>query len=172
MLIVFGGLPGAGKTTIARALAERLKAVYLRIDSIEQAIRESTDRLSETDLGPEGYFVACELAADNLKMGRTVVTDSVNPDSVTREAYRAVAKTEKVGSLEVEVICSDKSEHRKRIETRKSDIAGLVLPTWQSVVAREYENWDRPRLVLDTSLHTAQECLEKIMSNLPEPDSN
>jgi predicted kinase len=136
MLIVFGGLPGTGKTTIARALGERLKAVYLRIDSIEQAIRASSVLPPQAEVSPEGYFVACHLAADNLRMGRTVITDSVNPDSVTRDAYKAVAENQNVGFLEVEVVCSDKAEHRKRIETRKSDIAGLVLPTWQSVVAR------------------------------------
>lgn len=39
MLIVFGGLPGTGKSTIARALARALRATYLRVDVIEQAIR-------------------------------------------------------------------------------------------------------------------------------------
>lgn len=38
MLVVFGGLPGAGKTTISRALAQRVGATYLRIDLVEQAI--------------------------------------------------------------------------------------------------------------------------------------
>jgi predicted kinase len=41
MLIVFSGLPGVGKTTIARELACSLAAVYLRIDSIEQALRQA-----------------------------------------------------------------------------------------------------------------------------------
>ena len=35
MLTVLSGLPGVGKTTIARELARSLAAVYLRIDSIE-----------------------------------------------------------------------------------------------------------------------------------------
>ncbi|MGO8655704.1 AAA family ATPase, partial [Rhizobium ruizarguesonis] len=39
MLIIVGGLPGSGNTTIARALAERLNAVHVRVDTIEQAIR-------------------------------------------------------------------------------------------------------------------------------------
>jgi predicted kinase len=39
MLVVFGGLPGAGKTTIARALARLREAVHVRIDTIEQALR-------------------------------------------------------------------------------------------------------------------------------------
>ncbi len=41
MLIVFSGLPGTGKTTIANDLAATTGAVYLRIDTIEQAIRNS-----------------------------------------------------------------------------------------------------------------------------------
>lgn len=40
-LIVLSGLPGAGKSTIARALAEAIGAAWLRIDTIEMAIRES-----------------------------------------------------------------------------------------------------------------------------------
>jgi predicted kinase len=41
MLIIFGGLPATGKTTIARELARQLGAVHVRIDSIEQAIWDS-----------------------------------------------------------------------------------------------------------------------------------
>jgi N-acetylglutamate synthase-like GNAT family acetyltransferase len=40
-LIVFGGLSGSGKPSIARELARDTGAMWLRIDSIEQAIRES-----------------------------------------------------------------------------------------------------------------------------------
>jgi len=41
MLVILGGLPGSGKTTLAKELAKHLKAVHVRIDSIEQAIKES-----------------------------------------------------------------------------------------------------------------------------------
>ena len=39
--ISFSGLPGVGKTTIARELARQIGAVHLSIDTIEQAIRSS-----------------------------------------------------------------------------------------------------------------------------------
>jgi predicted kinase len=41
MLVVVSGLPGVGKTTIARDLAVSMNALHLRIDSIEQALRNA-----------------------------------------------------------------------------------------------------------------------------------
>ena len=41
ILVVLGGLPGVGKSTVARALLARWPVVYMRIDTIEQALRES-----------------------------------------------------------------------------------------------------------------------------------
>jgi predicted kinase len=52
-LIVFGGLPGTGKTTIARELTRRLGATYLRIDAIEQTLRGAGHAV-----GPMGYVIA------------------------------------------------------------------------------------------------------------------
>ena len=62
MLIILSGLPGVGKTTIARELAEATDAMHLRIDSIEQALRRSGYRVEG-----EGYDVAYAVAQDNLR---------------------------------------------------------------------------------------------------------
>lgn len=43
MLITFGGLPGTGKTTIAKQLSRRISATYLRIDTLEQGLRTIPD---------------------------------------------------------------------------------------------------------------------------------
>lgn len=147
MLISFGGLPGTGKTTVARALAQRLGAVHVRLDTIEQAMRSC--HVLKADVGPAGYVVAYGVAEDNLRIGRIVVADTVNPVQATRDAWLDVARRAGVRAVEVEVICSDAVEHRRRVETRTTDIMDLQLPTWQAVVDRHYENWDREHIVVD-----------------------
>ena len=148
MLIILSGLPGVGKTTIAREVARRLGAVHLRIDSIEQAIRESGIATSVDDAG---YRVAYAVAEEHLRLGRRVVADSVNPWPITRDAWADVAKRAGCPALEIELLCSDPEEHRRRVERRTPDIPGFVLPTWQEVVDRDYRPWNRDRLVVDTA---------------------
>ncbi len=160
MLIVFGGLPGTGKSTIARQLAERRAAVYLRIDTIEQAIRDAGVLAGE--VGPAGYVVANALAEANLAIGRTVVTDAVNPIAVTRDVWREIAARTGAQLIEVEVTCSDPDEHRRRVEGRASDITGLVQPTWHEVVARAYEAWDAPHLIVDTARLDPDDAIAEI----------
>ena len=164
MLIILGGLPGTGKTTIARELARQLGAVHVRIDSIEQAIRESG--VVAVSLDEAGYRVGYAVAEDNLRLGHTAIADSVNPLSVTRNAWVEVATRVGVDFVEVEITCSDPQEHRRRVETRMPDIPGLRSPTWSEVVARDYEPWNRERTVIDTAHASPEHSVETLRANL------
>jgi predicted kinase len=148
VLIVFGGLPGVGKTAIGRELARELRAVFVRIDSIEVALHESGRLAGAMD--DAGYRVAYAIAEDNLRGGHTVIADCVNPLLITRQAWRAVASRAGSAILEVEIVCSDPVEHRRRVETRGTDFPGWTL-TWQEVVERNYEPWDRGHVRLDSA---------------------
>jgi predicted kinase len=164
MLYIFGGLPGTGKSTLAQRLARDRRAVHLRIDTIEQALRDARASVS----GPEGYLVAYQVAADNLRLGLAVVADSVNPLAITRAAWRDVAAGTGAPFAEIEVVCSNEAEHRRRVEARTSDIAGLRLPTWDDVVHREYEPWESTHLVIDTATATVEESVAAILAISPQ----
>ncbi len=164
MLIILGGLPGVGKTTIARELARQLSAVHLRIDSIEQAILNS--EAHRRPVGDAGYLVAYAVAFDNLKIGRTVIADSVNPISITREAWVDVARRAQVNSIEIEIVCSDASEHQRRVETRTADIPGSKLPTWQDVITRHYQLWEHEHIVVDTAAFSIEQAVESLRERL------
>lgn len=150
MLIVFSGLPGTGKTTIARELAGRIAAVYLRIDVIEQTLRDAG-----VAPGASGYGVANALALSNLQLGRTVVADCVNPVQESRVAWQETAATAGVALANIQVVCSDAREHQRRVETREGDISGLTPPSWPSVLKHDYEAWSSKPFSIDTSLMSA-----------------
>ncbi|MEE6167136.1 MULTISPECIES: AAA family ATPase [unclassified Mycolicibacterium] len=154
VLVVLSGLPGVGKTTVARRVSSAVGAVHVRLDTIEAALTASgvVDRAGGWAAVPDaGYRVAYAVTADFLTAGRDVVADSVNPLAVTRQAWADTARAAEALLIEVEVICSDRELHRRRVESRSSDIAGLTVPTWQQVEARAYEPWNRQVLRVDTA---------------------
>jgi predicted kinase len=160
-LVVFGGLPGVGKTTIASRLAAEIGAVYLRIDVIEMALHNEG-----VEVEGQGYAVAYGLAESNLRLGLTVVADSVNPIPVTRDAWRAVAARAGGRLVEVEVICSDAAAHRRRVEERVTDLPGFVQPTWAEVVDRDYQPRHDDRLVIDTATLSAEAGVERVLARI------
>ncbi len=161
MLVVFSGLPGVGKTTIARELARATGAVHVRIDSIEQALRAAG-----WDVHGEGYSAAQAVAEDNLRLDRIVVADCVNPWPLTRQAWRSVAERVGVRAVDVEIVCSDLDEHRRRVESRAADRPGHPLPTWPEVIARDYRAWDSERLVIDTAQLDVEQSVRMILSGV------
>src|SRR5690348_14073521 len=104
MLIIFGGLPGTGKTTISKIIAKRLNAVYLRVDTIEQALINVDGYPDSLIVGSEGYLISYALARENLALGLNVVADSVNPIAITRQDWQQVAKQSKSDFIEIELI--------------------------------------------------------------------
>lgn len=166
MLIILGGLPGTGKTTIAKALAKKLQAIYLRIDSIEEALKNSSNNNIEKLDGPEGYMAAYAVAKDNLLNGLTVVADSVNPVELSRSLWRESAVQINKPYIEIEIICSDKKLHQQRVESRTADIPGKILPTWQDVLDRDYEAWTSKKLTIDTAVESIESCVDKIIHQL------
>ncbi|MET9239488.1 AAA family ATPase [Nonomuraea sp. NPDC003709] len=164
MLIVIGGLPATGKTTLARLLAARIGAVHVRIDTIEQAIVRSG--LARHPIGPAGYVVGYALAEEHLRQGLTVIAESVNPLGVTRDAWREVGVKAGVPVTEVEVVCSDPAEHRHIVTSRSIDIPDLRPPDWREVVEREYEPWERERVLVDTAGQAPEESLDALLRSL------
>ena len=164
VLLVLGGLPGTGKTTIARAWAAQRHAAHVRVDTIEQALLRPGERDGSAP-GPEGYAAAYAVAADQLRLGIDVVADSVNPLVVTREAWQHVARRAGARLLQVELSCAEQ-EHQRRVESREADITGHRLPDWSQVLAHDYQPWPEADLSLDTTDRPATELVDRINASL------
>lgn len=162
-LFIFSGLPGTGKTTLSHLLATRFGAAHIRIDTIEKALRD----LCSLDVQGEGYRLAYRVASDILNAGVSVIADSCNPIELTRREWERVAVAADSQYVNVEVICSDAVEHRRRVETRYSMIPGARIPSWPEVESREYHDWTVERIVIDSAGKTERECINELLSQLP-----
>jgi len=161
-LYVFSGLPGVGKTTLARGLCHANGYTYLRIDTLEQGLRTLTGLPVEV----EGYRLSQRIAADNLNLGTSVVADCVNPISLSRHEWMDVAQRTHTTCVCIEVVCTDLDEHRYRIEQRSADIEGLQLPTWDDVQHRNYEPWSTDVVRIDTAGRTPEDALQQMLDRL------
>jgi predicted kinase len=172
ILFIFSGLPGSGKSTLSRCIAKEYGALYLQIDTIEQGLRD----LCNFDVEAEGYRLAYRIAADNLKLGHNVVADSCNPINITRIEWENVARENNSIFFNIEITCSDKNEHRKRVETRTSEIDNLKLPTWEDIGNREYHPWNIEIITIDTAdksiNNSFKELDKKICNYLTNPMKN
>lgn len=139
-VIVVGGLPGTGKTTLSRALVPELRAAYLRVDVVETPLERAG-----VSVGPLGYEIVRDVARSNVRLGVSVVVDLVNPLPITRRIWRDLAAETGADLVVLECYLPDPDEHRRRVQQRRPDIEGHIVPTWDDVVSREYAPWDADR---------------------------
>jgi predicted kinase len=162
VLFIFSGLPAVGKSTIAKYVAKKHKAIYLRIDTIEQGLRD----LCNVKVQGEGYRLAYRLAAENLNLGINVVADSCNPIDLTRNEWEEIALRNDGRFINIEIVCSDKEEHKSRVETRSCEIENLKLPVWKDVENRAYHPWKKERIVIDTANRSIEVCVKELFNKI------
>ncbi|MEP1124509.1 MAG: AAA family ATPase [Ilumatobacter sp.] len=166
MLVVVGGLPGVGKTTIAAALARRTGANFVRIDAIETGIALASG--SSSTVGASGYVVGHQVVRSMLVEGMDVIVDAVNPVAAARQGWIDLGVEFGVDVLTVEVVCSDVDLHRRRVESRSPNLPGHVMPTWEDVTRLSYEPWPEADIVVD-SADVERDLVEVIASRLRRP---
>jgi len=119
--------------------------------------------LTDSQIGGMGYQVGYLLARENLSLGLSVVADCVNPWELPRANWPESATNLNLPYIEIEVICSNVDEHRRRVEGRVSDIEGLSLPSWSQACERDYHPWPDANLRLDTAHLTAEESVLQVL---------
>jgi uncharacterized protein len=166
LLLLLGGLPASGKSTVARALAGRLALVPVNSDVVRKRLaglaptarRAAGDHagLYTAAASAATYAALLDAARDWLTRGVSVALDASFRHAADRAA--AVALADELGVPWLAVECQAATDTtRARLAARAADPAAVSDADWAvyQQLATEWEPWtDLPaarRLVVDTS---------------------
>ena len=152
-LIIFSGLPGTGKSTLAESMGKDLGIPVFAKDWLEATLVRSglQPTTEEKSLGFAGYELLTLLAERQFMLEQSVILDSVAASQSIRKTWRHLAQQYHADCRVIECICSDETLHRSRLQERKRRIPGWHELEWSEVerVKRYYSAWEGERLVLD-----------------------
>jgi predicted kinase len=130
-LIAFKGLPGTGKSTLARALAQELRWPLIDKDDIKDMLDGHTP-----EAGGLAYDALFNLVRRQALLGLDVICDSPLTFERGYTRLREIAGETGATLFIVESTCSDEQVWLERIEARKT----LSLPTHHQTDWQEFQS--------------------------------
>ncbi|EOS8555221.1 AAA family ATPase [Vibrio vulnificus] len=161
-LFIFSGLPAVGKSTLAQLLSKRMRIPYIRIDTLEQGLRD----LCQMNVEGQGYQLSYRIVQDNLSLGLSVISDSCNTLEFVRREWESTARKSGAKFVHIEILCSDPKEHKFRAINRKSTVINLKPPSWEQIQDRAYESWSSDVIKIDTAGKSVDSSLEELLAEL------
>jgi predicted kinase len=134
-LIVFSGLPGTGKSTLAEALGKSLGIPVFTRDWLEATLWKHGLKAAANNrsLGFISYELMMVLAERQFMLDQSVILDSVAGLRAIRVAWSELAERYGADRRVIECICSDEAVHRSRLAGRKRNIPGWHELEWSEV---------------------------------------
>jgi predicted kinase len=161
MLVLIAGLPGTGKTTVARAFAEESGAIHLNSDALRRQLGLMGHYTPEAK--QKVYDALLDNARDALLKGQTVVVDSTFYNDKVRSVFRQLAHDCQVPLRWVELRAKETTLQQRLQQTRPDSEADYQV---YLDIRRQFEPLPDERLVIDTDEETAQTAAQKISQYL------
>jgi predicted kinase len=131
-LLLLSGLPGCGKSTLARQLALALSIPLFAKDRFQSLLRRRGLAGRAT---ADGYYLLLDMADEQLGLGVSVILDAVFPQEGFRQEATRLAERHGARMRPIYCFCSDEATWRQRLAHRNPN----ATPHWSPVGWDEVE---------------------------------
>jgi predicted kinase len=163
--VAVGGVPGAGKSTLAEGLARELRAPVFSMDWQMGAL-VPFGALRPDNQGPLPKMMTAAAMARQLQLGQDAILDVLLASVDERQCLREIAEGLDAAFVGVECQCSDEQVHRSRVEGRSRGIPGWAATvTWEHVqrMRERWEPWPEPHIVVDSAVEPPGMVLRRVV---------
>lgn len=161
-LILMAGMPGSGKTTLARLVSRQMGVPVFAKDRVQRVLRDHN--LAEPSSG-DGYYIILDLADEQLALGVTCILDATFPLDHFRTVASEIAARHHARFCAVYCHCSDDAVWRVRMSDRVQYVPGWKPVGWDDVLKMRayYQPWNENALQVD-SLYSPEENLPRVVA--------
>lgn len=168
-LVIFSGLPGVGKSTLATRLARELRRPLLCIDDVIGEVPENVG----VEFWDSKVAILLNLVETQLKLGLDVIADSV---FMNMDRYHAQASARKYDArfLPIYVFVSDENAWKERVTTRYNELNIPEAVTWENIQhqRQRFRAWEPDTALFIDSLNPFEQNYAKVLGFVTNWNSN
>jgi predicted kinase len=158
-LVIFSGLPGAGKSTLAEKLARQLRWPLLCIDDVIGEVPENAG----IEFWDSKVDVLLDLVTTQLKLGLDVIVDSVFMN-MDRQHAQELARKHGARFLPIYVTVSDDKIWEQRVTKRYDEMNNKDVATWERILHQRehFAAWEEGTALFIDSVNALESNYQKV----------
>ena len=168
-LILFSGLPGTGKSTLANRLARELQLPLLCIDDVIGDVPENAG----IPFWDSRVAILMDVIETQLKIGLSVIADSVFMN-MDRHHAQELARKYQARFLPVYVFVSDEKIWQERVTRRYEEMNHKDVATWERIQHQRerFRNWEPDTALFIDSVNSVQQNYETVLKFVTSEDAS
>jgi predicted kinase len=160
-LVIFSGLPGTGKSTLAERLARELRLPLLCIDDVIGGVPEDAG----IAFWDSRVAILLDLIETQLRLGISVIADSVFMN-MDRNHAQELARKYNARFLPVYVSVSDDEIWKQRVTTRYNELNHKDVADWDRIQHQRerFREWKPGTALFIDSLDSVERNYERVLN--------